>query len=456
MWKKLSFLQKNLIWSIPSIMVLGIIYGYFYNPTSLKALILPFTFLMVYPMMVTLQMKKVLSKGDMKLQVVTQVINFAIIPFVAYFIGTIFFKESPLIALGLLMAALLPTSGMTISWTGFAKGNLNAAIKMTIIGLIAGSIAAPVYAKWLMGTVIEIPLVGIFRQIALVVFLPMLAGYATQRILIRVLGEAKYHKDIKKKFPMLSTLGVLGIVFVAMAIKSKTIIGEPSMLLYLFVPLVILYGINFTLSTIVGKLFFNRGDGIALVYGTVMRNLSIALAISMTVFGEKGSDIALIIAMAYIIQVQAAAWYVRFTDTIFGTAPADIVQDVMATGVFSLDENASLHDAIRLLDEEMIHSVAVLSKDDKPSGIITAENIINLIAGNTPLDKKLGNLKLAPPLTCRQDTPLKEVIGNMKRKHEYRILVTDSNGALKGIVTESDILDTFSAPAKNTKRTKNQ
>jgi len=41
----------------------------------------------------------------------------------------------------------------------------------------------------------------------------------------------------------------------------------------------------------------------------------------MTAFGnEQGSEIALIIAMAYIIQVQAATWYVRFTDRIFGPA----------------------------------------------------------------------------------------------------------------------------------------
>lgn len=54
-----------------------------------------------------------------------------------------------------------------------------------------------------------------------------------------------------------------------------------------------------------------------IVYGTVMRNLSIALAIAMGVFGEQGSEIALVIALAYIIQVQAAAWYVKFTDRIF-------------------------------------------------------------------------------------------------------------------------------------------
>ncbi|PIE44347.1 MAG: arsenite transporter, partial [Gammaproteobacteria bacterium] len=57
-------------------------------------------------------------------------------------------------------------------------------------------------------------------------------------------------------------------------------------------------------------------------YGTVMRNLSIALAIAMTAFGKEGAEIAIIIAMAYIIQVQAAAWYVKFNDKFFGPAPS--------------------------------------------------------------------------------------------------------------------------------------
>jgi hypothetical protein len=46
----------------------------------------------------------------------------------------------------------------------------------------------------------------------------------------------------------------------------------------------------------------------------------IALAIAMTAFGKNGAEIALIIAVAYIVQVQAGAWYVKFTDRIFGKA----------------------------------------------------------------------------------------------------------------------------------------
>ncbi len=311
-------IQKRLVWAIPVCMLLGILYGTQFPVQPLKVMIIPFTFLMVYPMMVNLQIRNLFVGDDVKLQLGTQIINFAVIPFIAFILGKIFFPTDPLIALGLLLTALLPTSGMTISWTGFAGGNIAAAIKMTVIGLVIGSLATPLYAKGLMGATVDIPLGKTFMQIAIVVFLPMIAGNLTQRFIMWKYGRKLFHSNIKTKFPPLSTIGVLGIVFVAMAIKARTLIETPSLFLKLLLPLITLYGINFLLSTIIGKTFFSREDGIALVYGTVMRNLSIALAIAMTIFGKQGADIALIIAIGYIIQVQSAAWYVKFTDLIFG------------------------------------------------------------------------------------------------------------------------------------------
>jgi predicted Na+-dependent transporter len=90
------------------------------------------------------------------------------------------------------------------------------------------------------------------------------------------------------------------------------------LLLYILIPLVIIYAFNYLLSSLVGKFFLPRGDAIALVYGSVMRNLSIALALAINAFGEEGAGAALVVAIAYIIQVQSAAWYVKLTDKIFG------------------------------------------------------------------------------------------------------------------------------------------
>jgi ACR3 family arsenite efflux pump ArsB/nucleotide-binding universal stress UspA family protein len=323
MWTLLRKMSKNLTLAIPAMMLAGFTFGMFMDAAFLKSLIIPFTFLMVYPMMVTLNIQKVFEGGDVKAQVLTQAINFGVVPFLAYFMGLIFFKDQPYMALGLLLAGLVPTSGMTISWTGFAKGNLAAAVKMTVIGLTLGSIATPLYVRMLMGTSIEIDMAAIFKQIVVIVFIPMAAGYLTRRTLVKKHGENGFKTSVAPKFPPLSTLGVVGIVFIAMALKARAIAAAPTMLAYILIPLVIIYGFNFTFSSFVGKRFLSRGDAIALVYGSVMRNLSIALAIAINAFGKEGASAALVVAVAYIIQVQSAAWYVKLTDRIFGPASLD-------------------------------------------------------------------------------------------------------------------------------------
>jgi predicted Na+-dependent transporter len=67
-----------------------------------------------------------------------------------------------------------------------------------------------------------------------------------------------------------------------------------------------------------GRFFFGRNDAIALIYGVAPKNLSIALAIAMTAFGQTGAEIALLIALAYVIQIQTSAWCNKFVNRCFG------------------------------------------------------------------------------------------------------------------------------------------
>jgi len=325
MWNYLIRINKNLVYAIPAMMLAGFVFGLLFDSKiigSLKSLIIPLTFLMVYPMMVTLNIKNLSQGLSIRLQATAQIINFTIIPFLGFGLGRLFFADQPYMALGLLLASLLPTSGMTISWTGFAKGNLGAAINMTVIGLIAGSLATPFYVEWLLGTTVEVSLVRVLQQILIIVFVPMMVGQITRQLLLKKFGQPAFKSSVAPRFPALSTIGVLGVVFVAMALKAEAVVANPGVLVSILIPLLILYGINYSLATVIGLKFFDRGDGIALVYGTVMRNLSIALAIAVNAFGEAGTSAALVIALGYIIQTQSAAWYVRLTSRIFGPPAA--------------------------------------------------------------------------------------------------------------------------------------
>jgi len=335
MWRVLAFLQKNLVWSIPISMGLGLVYGFLFDAGPLKQFIIPATFIMVYPMMVTLNVKTIFKGRDLRLQITTQVINFVLVPLMAYYTGKLFFSGAAekygLWAVGLFLIGVLPTSGMTISWTGFAKGNKEAAIKMVVFGLVLGALAAPIYTKIFMGATINVDMLHMFKQIALFVFVPLFAGLLTQTLAIKKVGRPTWNERIQPKFPPFSALGVILIAFVAMSLKAKHIIANPSDILSIMVPLVVFYLLTYGLLSLAGRLFFKREDAIAMVFGVVMRDLSIALAIAMTAFGQQGLTIALLIALAYVVQIQTAAWYVRLAEKIFGATPKKILPQVDRT-----------------------------------------------------------------------------------------------------------------------------
>ena len=334
MIKKLAILQQNLVYAIPVSMGLGLLYGYIFEASNLRSLIIPITFVMIYPMMVTLNVRSIFKGHDVKLQVVTQIINFILIPILVFFLGKLFFaggsEKFGLWAVGLFLIGVLPASGMTISWTGFAKGNKEAATKMLVFGLVLGSLAAPVFTKVFMGATVEVDMLHMFRQIAIFVFVPLFAGIFTQTVLRNKYGNADWEQRLKPKFPPFSALGVVMIAFVAIALKAKGIIAHPEDILKILIPLIVFYLLSYVLLTLVGKMLFSREDAIAMVFGVVMRDLSIALAIAMTAFGKEGSTIALLIAMAYIIQIQSAAWYIKLVPKIFGP-PADETKEGRVT-----------------------------------------------------------------------------------------------------------------------------
>lgn len=323
MFKILHHIQNKLVYYLPLTMLLAIIYGNYFDVIFLKGFTPIIVFFMVYPMMIVLRYSELMSKGNNKLLIVAQLINFTIFPIVGYFIGKMFFVDNQYLMIGILLMALLPTSGMTISWTGFAKGNVPEAIKMMILGLILGAVLTPFYLGLFVGESVNIPFTSIISEIIKVVFVPMTLGFVTQKFLIKKYGSKTYNNHLKFKIPLISTLSLVSIVFISTAMRAKLIISNPMLLLKIILVLSVSYVFGFIVTTLIAKLLFNREDGIALVYGTVMRNLSIALAIALSIFSEAGSEVALIVAVGFVIQIQGAAIYLKKVDKLLGLRVED-------------------------------------------------------------------------------------------------------------------------------------
>ena len=306
-----SWIHENIVLSIIMAMSIGFLIGLWLDTSALRGSVTWLSFFMVYPMMVTLQYHQLLKRGNVKLQVVTQLINFIYLPLMAIVFGLVFFQGRDSFRLGILLIALLPTSGMTVSWTVFAKGNVNEAIRMIVIGLILGGLLAPVYIRLVFQESVDIGFLPIFGQIVLIVFVPMVLGAFTQWGLVKRYGKERFNKDIKKIFPKFSTLSVVVLIGIVMSLRAQMLYRNPELLFIILGPIILGYLMMLFSIHGLGVWLFNREDRIALMNGTMIRSLSLAMAIALTVFSESGPEIALVIAIAYIVQVQLAAFYVK-------------------------------------------------------------------------------------------------------------------------------------------------
>lgn len=313
----LNFVQKKKGYAIPLTMLLGIVYGMFFDASALKKAIVPLSIFMVYPMMVTMNFRFRVVKENAKVFWVGQMVNFILIPIIGAIVGKLFFAKEPYMQLGVVLIALIPTSGMPLSWIGFAKGNVPGAAKPSVFSLLLGLLLAPFYLKLIMDKAIELPFYSLVKQLIIVAYIPMIFGYFTQRLLIQRFGEEPFQKIYKPMFPPKATWGVLGVVFIAMALKAQTIVANPVLLLSILAAVLLFYAFVYIVSVSIGHVFFHREKAIALTLGTAMRNHSIALALAMTVFLEEGGEMALLIALALFVQVQSATWYVNFAQKPF-------------------------------------------------------------------------------------------------------------------------------------------
>ncbi|TCI56222.1 arsenic resistance protein [Exiguobacterium sp. SH5S13] len=298
--------QKFLTLSVPIVLFLGFTIGSLIDTRALQPFILIATILMIYATMVGFKWSELTSRRGNNVVGYSLLLNFIVIPAIAYVIGHTLLVDEPLLFAGLALSALLPTSGMTISWTMLQKGNVSVAIKLTIIGLLVGSLLTPWYLYGMVGQLVEINLLATFQTIVLIILVPMILGQVTYVLILHWTDEQTFKRTIKPNFAPLSVWSMLFVVFASVSMRATTILENPALLVQALGALILFYGLNYVISTWVAVKRLSRADGIALVNGTVLRNLSISIGLAATSFGAEA---ALLVTLAFIVQQQSIPLY---------------------------------------------------------------------------------------------------------------------------------------------------
>ncbi len=130
-----------------------------------------------------------------------------------------------------------------------------------------------------------------------------------------------------------------------------------------------------------------------------------------------------------------------------------LIKDWMATTILTVDANTSVMRATRIMKENNIHRLPVLSHG-KLAGIITDRDLKDASPSSTTdmdlhemyyllSEMKVKDVMTGNPICLKKDDTLEKAAMVMLRERISGLLVVDDNGSLVGLLSESDILKGF-------------
>jgi len=307
-----QFFRKNLFSLVLTSIVLGFLLGWQLPQTAalLKSLIVPVLFLMIFVMIIPIEFRELVAVRKYKKEIIWGFIAILILaPLVAYLVSFVAPEKYDFLKTGLILAATMPPGGMIVSWTGLLDANIELAMILQTGTFILALLTIPLTLSLLLSGSVHFSQSLLIQNIALYIFLPLIAGFVVQ-----VLLKKKYSKEkIKSWKPTLATISslcALLVVFISVSLKVNVIISHPQMLLWGILLAVVYYLIMFLIVLFFSGLFISSYDNqMPIVYGTASKNLSIGVALALSVFS---GSVVLGVVCCFMVQMPMLSLFYKF------------------------------------------------------------------------------------------------------------------------------------------------
>lgn len=330
-------------------------------------------FFMMYPIMVKIDFAEVIRAGRSGRPVgLTLVVNWAIKPFTMYgiavfFLGGVFLDpigptavdhvklplgldlpvgaahgagtvvevggvrmlEVPLwrsYLAGCILLGIAPCTAMVLVWGYLAKGNDGLTLVMVAINALTMLVLYGVLGDFLLGVGrLPVPWQALLLSIGVYVALPLVAGYASRRWILRTKGERWFRERFLHLLTPV-TIGALLITLVLLfSLKGDIILARPLMIVWIAVPLfvqtVLVFALAYGLARVL-RLSYRDAAPSALIGAS--NHFEVAIATATMLFGlSSGAALATVVGvlievpvMLLLVRVcqRSAGWFATTTD----------------------------------------------------------------------------------------------------------------------------------------------
>ena len=271
---------------------------------------------MMYPVLAKVRYETIgRHVADTRLLGTSLFFNWVLGPLVMLGLAWAFLPDLPAYRNGLVLIGLARCIAMVLIWNSLACGSGELAAVLVALNSVF-QIVTYSFLGWLFlsvvpgwfgaeAAVVHVSMWAIARSVLIFLGIPLLAGYATRRILVARRGEAWYTGTFMPRFGPTALVGLLYTIVLMFAMQGNRILELPLDVLRIAAPLVVyffvMFGAAFVLSA---RLGFGYQETASLAFTAAGNNFELAIAVAVATFGI-GSGEALAAVVGPLIEVPA-------------------------------------------------------------------------------------------------------------------------------------------------------
>lgn len=164
---------------------------------------------------------------------------------------------------------------------------------------------------------------------------------------------------------------------------------------------------------------------------------------------ESAFDLVVTNNIRRLVLVDDAGEYVGMVlqEDLFGFLEEDVykvdlkVLDLLAhdAHVISVEASKTLHDVLGVMRQTRVGSVIVTDAEGEATGIVTEKDILSAGYQGMDLGQFVGKVMSSPVMSVSTEDAITEVIALMHRRNIRRVLVRETDGSMRALLTNRDI-----------------